>query len=332
MFKPLPICFLLLVSSFLFLHSCKKDDEIIEYHVMDFDVVNNEVDVDAIKWYDDLHAMRLRYDLLSFTSDGGVTWSTEWTPSGNRDVIAMVYPQVDTAYVFMQDVSDVDVYRTENRGGAWTLLYTFQTGTNTIVGASARTGKKIFCITEGSNGYKVFRTLNAGTTWPAINSCNPLFDLHAVTDSLFFAVSSSRDLYRSTLAGSNFTNVTGTIDVSKYVILPSVQKGFLVDLYGRIYASHDYGITWNNVLDDPAGASVAVIDAHPSGLVFAAGSGAPLVSRDFGATWDYFHLEGVVDEVDYRYRFVRIIDQSTVVCGIFDPNDRDDKIIKCHLP
>jgi photosystem II stability/assembly factor-like uncharacterized protein len=331
MFKALPFLFLF-IASFFVLNSCKKEDEVIDYHVMKFDVINNGVRFNEIVWYDDLHAMRRWYDQMSFTSDGGYTWSAEWAPPSDQDIYSMVYPQVDTAYIFARDVSDVEVWRTTDRGTTWTLTYTFQTGTGITTSAWARTSKKLFCITEASTGgYKAFRTLNAGVTWGAISTCSELYDLCAVTDSLFFAVNDSRNLHRSTLFGSNFIVVSGGIEVGQYVILPTVQKGFIVDLYGKIYASHDFGVTWNNVLNDPAGARVELIDAHESGLVFVAGAGAPLVSRDFGATWNYYHLHNVEYEEEYIYQSVDIIDATTVMCGVYDREYADYKLIKCHI-
>lgn len=314
--------------------SCSKPDEqIIETHELEFHIVNSDLRADNIVWLDQFHALRLRYDLLSFTSNGGSAWSTEWSASSNRDVRTMVYPQVDTAYAFTQDVSDVDVYRTIDRGVTWTLLYTIQTGPNCSASASARSSKKIFCITEvASNSYKVYKTTNAGITWTAGNTCPQLYSFTAITDSLFFGLSNSMDLYRSTQAGLNFAPVTVGLDVAEYVILPSLQKGFLVDHSGVIYGSNDFGASWQQILNDPGNSNAFHIDAHISGLVVAAGNGAPLISRDFGATWDYYILKGVPNMIDYRFNSIKIMNANTFVCSVRDPNNGDYQLITCTLP
>lgn len=228
------------------------------------------------------------------SNDGGATWK----PAGlaGLDVNAVEYQPLDG--LLFAAMPDGDVRRSPDGGTTW-------------VPANAGIGGTIFAITAHpdsagvlyAGGYPnsaVFKTLNGGTTWQAIQSPSfrqPTMFIYDIaidsgTSSSVVIASYLGGAYRSENGGGTWQAAnTGIANTELYALVahPSQPGTFLCGSYRRaIYATTDGAASWAERSMGLSGSHTRAIALHPpSDRLWAGTASGILVSGDNGTTWAF---------------------------------------------
>lgn len=305
-FPALRILLFVSATAFIFsISSCLK-------HEFDTPVLKEELEfplafgsTPMMAWADNSHGMLMAEGAVYLTADGGQTWilAESFPNVYNVDV---AYPVPDTAYVMVRPTTQSisHIYRITD-GGANT----------DYVGIFGSFGDVEFCT--GSTGlfygrvgtgpvYDMYRTTNGGQSWSVVDT-SFRFDDITFNDCGFVYCRDSYDFFRSTDGGNTWTQ-TAT-DVFGYSTITAEGVGYYGTNDGEIFKSSDYGQTWTRVFYDEDEA-FRCIDTSPGGLVVASGMGVLAISRNAGATWNYYMVEGISSAPNTYGRYVKVISET----------------------
>jgi PKD repeat protein len=180
------------------------------------------------------------------------TWNDEI--GGDGFECAIDYTNQNTLY---GELYYGDIYRSTNHGGSWTNIVSGLTGsgwwcTPFVIDPNLNTTLYI--------GYQdVFKSTNQGTAWTKISTLggNSMKALAvAPSNSLYIYAATATVLYRTTVGGTTWTNITGTIPVGSgditYICVKSNDPNTVwVTLGGynstRIFQTINGGTTWTDI-------------------------------------------------------------------------------------
>lgn len=104
------------------------------------------------------------------TSNGGSTWSNTLSPGNRVQDLRMNHNNFNTQYAA---VNGVGIYRSGNGGSTWTKKSDDFGGARTEIALSRTTPSTIYAATQmPSNGSKLSRSFDSGTTWTEITGIN----------------------------------------------------------------------------------------------------------------------------------------------------------------
>jgi photosystem II stability/assembly factor-like uncharacterized protein len=234
---------------------------------------------------------------LSYTNDGGASWTTQLAAAG----VGMVFS--DAQHGWASDATGL--YRTTNGGGIWTLQTTAPSGASPVAAPSASTAVIVISPSELSH------TTDAGLTWspviaPADNYSGGLRAVRFVNSLAGWTVGQAGEILHTTNGGAQWSpQVSGTGLNLHDVTFADANDGWAVGgssdwLTGAASAvvlrTTDGGATWLPVTNGVTGVSaslggVAFANANDGWAVggkddlMDLSSGVVLHSTDGGQSW-----------------------------------------------
>ena len=179
---------------------------------------------------------------------------------------------------------------TELGPSSWNQTSSWNPGVGRITGISIdKTNNDHIIISARSGG--VWRTMDAGTTWTALNDNFSNMSFFSVTidpsnSSVYYAGANSGMIFSSVDSGAtwNLLGDLGGSAVNKILVHPTNSNTMFATSEGTgIFKSVDGGVTWSSAVADSRGYDVVFSPGNPS-VVFASGSGFHK-SIDGGATF-----------------------------------------------
>lgn len=219
---------------------------------------------------------------LAKTSDVGLTWQTQVTPS-KSSFQCVDFPSALTGYV---GTYNGEVLKTINGGTNWIILPpTGATDIKNIDFLSDEIGW--FCTYTGA----VYRTNNGGVSWESkqLSGINYLEDIHFYDTKKGWVVGSngtSSVAYKTSNGGVSWELIT-SINLggsAKNVQFYDENNGWISTYQGTIYRTNDGGQTWSTSTI-PVGLFINDMQFINSTIGFVATSGGLFKSSDSGQTW-----------------------------------------------
>lgn len=238
------------------------------------------------------------------TTNGGATWTQFELPAGSWREVKFV--SATTGFVGANGAMS----RTTDGGATWTLRSAYPDAP-IVYGmdfASANVG--FVCgYAAATDKTGVFKTSDGGATW-SLSLEAPCNDVVWI-DSITAIAVGGTSVYRTTNAGSSWSEVTNGVDTGLLEIVrqgPSLLLG--VSAKGDIWRSTNAGLTWIQVFDGlgdlPVSWNVGFADAQTAWVV--GQGGLMLRSSDAGQTWaqatngfgtQWFQIEMANDNIGY---------------------------------
>ncbi len=276
--------------------------------------------------------------LTGFVLAAMVSQAQSWVPQGTKlptsfGIDEMVIVDANTVWAFAYDGSGAGTYpkiitRTTNGGTTWTATTVAGPGSNTLISdIAAIDANTAWIITApyaaGSNGNRIWKTTNGGTTWAQQTSG---FGSSSFGNQIYFwdanngwacgdPVGGKFEMYKTSNGGTTWTAVAGRPDPLgaeySYVGMKDVvgDNIWIGTDIGRILHSTDRGNTWTGsvspVLDfggvttSGSSGSFAFKDGSNGLLIAVDGADSPATttaslysSNDAGANWEPVEATG----------------------------------------
>ncbi|MFH0894412.1 MAG: T9SS type A sorting domain-containing protein [Bacteroidota bacterium] len=227
------------------------------------------------------------------SADGGVNWelNAHWYGGGGKpyvhaDVHDLSFVPGSGSTLFA--ATDGGLFKTTNSGTAWNDL-----SNGLSIGQIYRLGVSSSTTTHIISGWQDNGTNLYNNTWSRviggdgmdcqINQTNSNY----VYGSLYYG-----DLFRSTDAGNNFTNISSPITedgdwVTPFILDPTDQATIYAG-YHNLWKSTDHGTTWSQISNFATTAfiqSISVCKAHPENI-FISYDNIIYRTADAGTTWN----------------------------------------------
>ncbi|MFN0277696.1 MAG: cohesin domain-containing protein [Pyrinomonadaceae bacterium] len=162
---------------------------------------------------------------LWFSTDGGVNW-TQTLIGLARDMVR--HPtQTATLYASLSrydggSPSTGGVWKSTNSGASWTRIYTspYSSTSNIKIAVTAAAASNLYVLVGGSGAARVELSTNEGGAWSNLGgtfdvgqfSYNCYLFVHPTNVNTIYV--GTRDMWRSTDGGVNYTNITNNFDVN----------------------------------------------------------------------------------------------------------------------
>ena len=183
------------------------------------------------------------------SNDLGLSWTNTSQGLPRSYGISALFELPDMDFLAGSEVSEV--YRSLDLGNSWQLLGTLPGASNPVTAFARDSQGTLFATTgSGSSGSGVFRSIDGGATWTAINTGVQNTNLQSivvgVNDTL---IAAGRGVYRSVDSGANWQLVfTGNHTV--WGLAVTAGAVFAASSQG-VFHSTDGGINWSAVPGAP---------------------------------------------------------------------------------
>lgn len=233
-----------------------------------------------------------------YSTDGGVSWTRSL--SGVANDLVQHPTQAGTLYLAMQ-INDTGpgtagVYKSTNSGVSWTQVYTSPGGSpqNIKIATTPAAPLNLYVLTHDGAAPRIERSTDEGATWTNLGvgagfdggqfwyNCYLFVD--AANPNVFYV--GTRDLWRSTDGGANYTNLTrsfalnGTYtpfdskahpDQHHFYQSPATPNTFYIANDGGLWRSTDAGATFANLNATLSLTMFTSIDLHPANAAISYG-------------------------------------------------------------
>jgi photosystem II stability/assembly factor-like uncharacterized protein len=253
----------------------------------------NLPDVQDLAFWDDVRGLASGYpDSVSFTTDGGVTWSAAALPNSIPNGVRgyrLALPANGVAFCAADGANGALVFRTTDFGATWTQrstgipVNTSWLGTVSFLDAS--TG---YAGGGSTNLPRIWKTTDAGGSWVAVSATgipNFVSDLHWFDQQTGLAglSAASPGVWRTTNGGTSWAPVLA-MEVPRFSFLGSRGYGRAGSFqYGQIAATHDAGATWE-IVDLPADRGGTAVLATPDGFLVGGAESQILRATEISST------------------------------------------------
>ncbi len=188
------------------------------------------------------------------------------------------------------------LWRSPDAGSTWTLLYSFASSIRVVSAAVDPSNSNI--LYAGTDNQGVFKSIDGGLTWTAINSGIPS-DSNGDTDvyriwiepqqpRVILAASTS-GIVRSADGGATWTVVLTTDVINNTLAFDPLNPGtvYVSEPTGPIVKSTDGGLTFTALPSLPGGgpATALIVDPLHAGVLYASLPSSIFQSLDGGVTW-----------------------------------------------
>lgn len=184
------------------------------------------------------------YNYLSRSVNGGTTWSTV-----NCGKAISGLTMIDSVGYAISSTNRKDLYKTTDRGNSFSLTYSFPDGLLKLSFSGRDTG---FALTSnGREGSTIYKTVNGGTSWTAIND-----DMHLLTVSNFqkpglIAVGSGGRIAYTTNSGSYWRSNNKIGYDLNCVEFPTKFTGYVGANDGVLYKFYNWGESYSKYIIYP---------------------------------------------------------------------------------
>src|SRR5690554_1181333 len=244
------------------------------------------------------------------TTDGGATWTPNSITYNNFKQLQFVNNNVGYA------LSDNYFYKTSDAGNTWVLVGSLSLGTSVSSSAFTFVNENLgYATTGGPYGGKVFKTIDGGVTWSALN--NDYNIINEGITSIFFLDQNmgfisggynQTKVMKTTDGGTTWTQVEsksfGQIQFINNQIGYANALGYS---NGRMYKTTDGGNTWVNYTEvDGAIVAFHFVDENTGYVVGSQG----LIQRTYngGANWEAIDIQyGYYTKVNFYSKNVGYI-------------------------
>ena len=188
------------------------------------------------------------------------------------------------------------IWRSPDAGSTWTLLYSFASSIRVVCVAVDPSNSNT--LYAGTDSQGVFKSLDGGLTWTAINNGIPP-DSSGATDVYNIWIepqppsvilgASANGIVRSADGGATWTVVLKTDVINNTLAFDPLNAGtvYVAEPTGPIVKSTDGGLTFTALPSMPGGETVTALIADPlhAGVLYASVASNIFQSLDGGVTW-----------------------------------------------
>jgi len=242
---------------------------------------------------------------FSTSGDSGKSWNTPENagfPSAPTNNLAAASTTPEILYAGTR----AGLFRTSNRGAAWSRVGPFNESTLVLLG-SGQDGR-LLAVTTPCDRFpdcptRSFQSTDGGATWPEVVSSGggPVF-VKLLAETVPPTLLATADFGQAFLRGDAARPLVSVPGAPRLTLLaahpldPSViyGVGFLPgDSVGRFFRSSDVGSSWSPVGTLPAATilALAIDPTEPTHMAVGTDSGGVFRSTDAGASWDAFNVD-----------------------------------------